>query len=616
MSGATGNAITVTPAGATTTSTLATLFQRSVYVEDFGAVGNAVLASDGASVASGTDDGPAFQAAIASLGSAGGVVLMQSKQYLIRTALTLNTCRVTLQGEGCYEGGAPHGGSWIIQDTAASGFHLFNLGGAYTSSSTYSPPTNAIGSAFRDFGIYQCHPLPSATAGTAWTPAAYDWVFNIQNLYGGFTIDGVFFCAVNKGINVFGCGHFFLERITGQFFTRGIMIGNCQDEPYIGTLRHWTYKTSNVNVLTYQQANLDVLTLGRCDGGGIDRVFAFCARSVVHCVQEAPITGQPNPSGNTPGGCASGNISQLSGDHCMYGVWFDTLNPGGNAVIWQLGEANFNCVSISQSGTAVSGGCGIYVNVQNWLILQVSSLSLFYMNGSGVQIAGDTNSIQISNLIANVCNFAKPTQPAPVINVGDNSGNRFYNMCMVGTARVLNCSGAALFGSSGNGVFGSTPTIFDGYAPVAQGSPSWVATPALAASTTRLLTVASGNNRLSVVPNAPAGSYNPLVQSGDSVILADVSAVNNTGSLCVVPHAGATVGFRASANGTATVAGSLVALAGPVRFGAYAVGSLPNAGSFAGDYISVTGASVTSYGPLAYSNGSAWLWVGTTVKVS
>ncbi len=616
MSGTTGNTITVTPTGATTASTLATLFQRCVYVEDFGALGNAVLASDGASVASGTDDGPAFQAAIASLGSAGGVVRMRSRQYLIRTALTFNTCRTTLQGEGCYEGGAPHGGSWIIEDTAAAGFHLFNLGSTYTSSSSYTPPTNAIGSIFRDFGVYQCHPVPSTTAGTAWTPSAYDWVFNIQNLYGGFTIDGVFFCAVNKGIHVFGCGHFFIERVTGQFFTQGIMIGNCQDLPYIGTLRHWTYRTSNINVLTYQQANLDVLTLGRCDGLGADRVFAFCARSVLRCVQEAPITGQANAGGNTPGGCASGNISQVSGDHCLYGTWFDTLNAGGNASLWQLGAASFNCVSISESGTAVSGGCGIYVNVQNWLILQVSSLSLFYMNGSGVQIAGDTNSVQISNLIANVCNFAKPATAVPVISVGDNGGNRFSNMCMVGTARVLNCAGAALFGSSGNGVFGSTPAIFDGYAPVAETGPSWVATPALAASSTRLLTVASGNNRLSVVPNAMAGSYNPLVQSGDSVILADVSAVDNTGALCLVPHAGASVGLRVSANGTATVAGNLVALAGPVRLAAYPVGSLPNAGSFAGDYITVTGATVTIYGPLAYSNGSAWLWVGTMVKVS
>lgn len=616
MSGTTGNTLTVTPTGATTSSTLATLFERSVYVEDFGALGNAVLASDGASVASGTDDGPAFQAAIASLGSAGGVVRMRSKQYLIRTALTFNTCRVTLQGEGCYEGAAPHGGSWIIQDTAASGFHLFNLGGAYTSSSSFSPPTNAIGSIFQEFGIYQCHPVPSTTAGTAWTPAAYDWVFDIQNLYGGFTIDGIFFCGVNKGISIFGCGHFFIKRVTGQFFTQGIMIGNCQDEPYIGTVRHWSYKTSNVNVLTYQQANLDVLTLGRCDGSGIHRVFAICARSVVRCVQEAAITGQANAGGNTPGGCASGNISQVSGDHCMYGIWFDTLNPGGTAILWQIGEANFNCVSISTSGTAVSGGCGIYVNVQNWVILQIASLSVYYMNASGVQITGDTNSVQIGNLIANVCNFAKPATPVPVISVGDNGGNRYYNVCMVGTARVLNCDGAPLFGSSGNGVFGSTPTIFDDYPPVAETGPSWVATPALAASTTRLLTVASGNNRLSVVPNALAGSYNPLVQSGDSVILADVSAVDDTGSLCMVPHAGASVGFRASANGTATVAGNLVALAGPVRLAAYPVGSLPNAGSFAGDYITVTGASVTSYGPLAYSNGSAWLWVGTTMKVS
>ena len=97
-----------------------------------------------------------------------------------------------------------------------------------------------------------------------------------------------------------------------------------------------------------------------------------------------------------------------------YGIWFDTLNPAGRAILWHFGEASVNCVSISKNGTAVSDGCGIYVNVQNWLILQVASLNLCYMNASGVQITGDTNSVQIGNLMANVCNFAKPAMPATV----------------------------------------------------------------------------------------------------------------------------------------------------------------------------------------------------------
>jgi hypothetical protein len=79
--------------GSTTARTLANRFADVVNVKDFGAIGNW-----NATTGTGTNDGPAIQAAINSLGIAGGtVVIPNGMKCLIDTSITINS-NITLKG--------------------------------------------------------------------------------------------------------------------------------------------------------------------------------------------------------------------------------------------------------------------------------------------------------------------------------------------------------------------------------------------------------------------------------------------------------------------------------------------------------------------------------------
>ena len=240
----------VTPTGAPNPVTLANLAARIVYVEDYGAVADCVLTGDGSRGVSGTDNGPAFQAAVNALGAAGGIVQMAVGHYWVNSPVTLNQGTVIFQGKGYYEGAGPTSGTWVIQNNATQGFHLFSI-----------TRSNGVGSILQNFAIFQCHPAPSGTAGTAWAPINYDYAIYFTNLYGGFTVRNIFLSSVNKGIGLFYCGHFKLDEITGQCYTTGVLIDACQDSPRIGHIRFWPYQDNNVNRITYQQQNFDALLL-------------------------------------------------------------------------------------------------------------------------------------------------------------------------------------------------------------------------------------------------------------------------------------------------------------------------------------------------------------------
>jgi len=91
VTGADINAATITATGSTTARSLATRAADTVNVLDYGAVG------DDAKGVTPTNDTPAFQAAIDSLGDGGGVVIVPSnKRYLIDGQLTIKK-NVTLR---------------------------------------------------------------------------------------------------------------------------------------------------------------------------------------------------------------------------------------------------------------------------------------------------------------------------------------------------------------------------------------------------------------------------------------------------------------------------------------------------------------------------------------
>lgn len=413
---------TVLATGATTPVALGDLVARALYVDDFGALGD-----------SRTDDGPAFQSAINALGSLGGTIHMAAKRYRIATPVIISLANVTLVGQGYYEEFGPGCGTWILIDQ--TGFTPFTISGGH-----------AIGTILRDFGVYQTQPIPSATPGTPWSPTPYNYVFSFSNMNGGFIIDNVFLANITQGVSINGCGHFEIRKLTGQCYQNGVTIDNCYDQPRLEYLRFWPYQSNNINVLTYQQANFDALTLGRCDGAFIGDIFAYAARAVIHGVQGA--NGPPQFTFNN-----------LSGDRVAYGLWLDGLSNNGTIILIQGSNMYTNNVSVGNGGVPVAQGWAIYANVNNFVDLQIANVYITYSMNSAIEWLGSANTLSIANLTANSYNFSQTNQPA--IAVGACPLADWSNMVLIGTARLINGHGGLVTGTAGNAVAVHGNCIYD-----------------------------------------------------------------------------------------------------------------------------------------------------------
>ena len=252
----------VQASGATTETRRATLAQlrgavladRGAHVRDYGAKGDGT-----------TDDGPAIQAAIDDLKTKGGGTLyFGPRVYRIASAVVLNGATVRLQGAGFTEGPGPGQGTWLRITT--TGFTPFTFTGA-----------NSRGAGVSDIAVQQTH---GATQNISWAPTAYDYVFRVEDCFGGIDFNNVFLCNVNKGIYCRNSGRLDIRRVRGQVFTAGIEIDECFDVPRIHSLHFWTFWTSNVNVVAWQQANGDAMIFRRSDGVFIDQAFALGYRSM------------------------------------------------------------------------------------------------------------------------------------------------------------------------------------------------------------------------------------------------------------------------------------------------------------------------------------------------
>ena len=692
----------VTPANATTTATtstsIANLFGRTLYVEDFGAVGNGISSGTGG----GMDDAPAIQAAINALGSRGGVIRFAAKTYRVASAINVTAAPIHFIGDTQFEGASAQSGTVISIDQ--TGFVPFTVGQAYTSSASFQPSGAAIGTHFENITFFQIQPAaaatpsysttltaaasttqtitvasttniavgdtvtagPAATATpitvtaissststvtlsapitmasgatitftvlTAWTPIAYPYVIEFLNLYGGFQLTNIFFLGCTNGVYSLTCGHMRFNSVDGQCFTNMIKTENCLDSPYFDFIRHWDYENGNLNIRTYMQANTKVLMFGRCDGFDVQRMFCFSVQAAIYCYQEAAVTGMANPNGNTPGGCGSGSVKLMSEDESMYGLWLDNLQPAGTSKLFQISIMNHNCISGPNYPAALTGGRALFINVTNYCIVHIASLSVYKTDTTAVVLQGDTNVLQIGTFEVLGGNFTHASPAPPIIDVMDNAGTRNPNRCQVASATILNGYGAQLFGSStattqataainpGNGIYHCLSVIYDGAAPVQ--SIASFATPILrvsntvtAVAATALATIAAGaGTQLRLAPNLPAGGYANSVKSGDFVIVPDVGGAINTGGL-VIGHSSLGYEWRYdNATGNHTIGGNRVVMP-PLSLPNYALSNLPAASSYTGCYVDVTGYTATGVGPLARSDGTNWRFVANGAIVS
>ena len=606
---------------ATAGLSLATLLGQEVHVDNFGAVGSYVQG-----MANPVDDAPAFQAAINALGSRGGRINIGAKNYYLNSPITITAGTVEIVGKGVAEGAYIGGGSWIV--IGATNFNPFTVGTPYVAGSSYQPSGAAVGTKFRNFGVYQLQTMPSMTVGAGWSAkVSYPFVFSVYNT-SCVSFHDVFFLGVDNGIYWRGCGSMRNGDITGQFYTCGIQIENCQDLPYFGNLRSYPYlNNTNPNVYAYQLANLKFLNLGKMDGCYIQSLFGFATQYCIYCYQEPAVTGQTNPRANTPGGFATGTIDYLSLDHSSNGFYMDgTTASGSESLIpsWKFGKLETNAFSILGSGSDpwIDGATAIYVNASWGLHISVGECILQEVPGSAISINGDGNVLLIGSMTIKTSDAAVTTPAPPAVFIADNAGVRNPNAGFIGMVFMSAPATAAVINSNGNGIY-NDPVIWRGNGAflnqmrnLALSGSLAISSTGTATSSTPLATIAAGSGtQLRLVPNLAAGGYANSVEVGDFVIVPDVGGTINTGGL-VIGHSSLGYEWRYdNATGNHVIGGNKVTMP-PLSLPNYALSSLPAASSYVGCYIDVTGYTATGVGPLARSDGNNWRFVANGAVVS
>lgn len=282
-----------------------------VNVKDFGAVGDGV-----------TNDAPAIQAAINSLGARGGTVILPPQVFRLASAIVITT-PVRLEGSGYSESGETGGGTWLKITT--TGFVPVTFFGAGSRSG-----------AVTNLGITQTH----ATPGSGWAPTDYDFVFRADQCEGGVTFEDILFYPVNKGIYANAGGRVYCNRVRGQVFNIGILYDALFDVPTITNLHFWPWWSVDNNVMAYTQANCDGIILGRSDGCFMDNLFAFGLRSLLKFSTFG--------SGSSRGW----SLGQAYADFCKYGIWVDSTT---NGVIGRVGLLAGQGEAWPSTGSGISG---------------------------------------------------------------------------------------------------------------------------------------------------------------------------------------------------------------------------------------------------------------------
>ena len=352
----------------------------------------------------------------------------------------------------------------------------------------------------------------SATQNSSWAPTAYDYVFRVEDCFGGVDFDNVFLCNVNKGIYCRNSGRLDIRRLRGQVFTAGVEIDECLDVPRIHSLHFWTFWTSNVNVIGWQQANGDAMIFRRCDGVFIDQAFALGYRSMFRF------------GSSTTGVTTKFYIAQAYADFVKYGVWVEASGTDG-----QIASFTSQNEIFAGAGVPLAGSAAIQVDGSNTRV-QVGNLRIDAVEDNALRVNGAGNRLDIFAL--RCLRYNTRSNGAAAIQIAD-SGAGTPNAVYLGSPPLLEP------GSGGLLVNGGTNAILASGAPAGKAAnpgltlgstdtglflPASGALAASAGGTEVLRATSSGGITLGAAPGGhalevatPIGTVNRLLISGGTI---------------------------------------------------------------------------------------------------
>ena len=368
----------------------AVLADRSAHVRDYGAKG------DGA-----TDDAPAVQAAVNDLKTrGGGTLLFGARSYRLASPVVVDGATIRFQGAGFTEGPSPAQGTWLV--VGATGFAPFTFAGLL-----------ARGSAVRDIAVYQVHTAP---LDASWSPTAYDWVFRVEDCFGGVDFDNLFLCGVHKGIYCRNSGRLDIRRLRGQVFACGVEIDECYDVPRVHNVHLWPYWNGGNDVVRWQQNNGDAMVFRRSDGVFIDQFFALGYRSVFRFASSA--------AGTT----TKFYIGQAYTDFAKHSVLVE-----GKDVTGQIAGLTTQGEIFGSGGAPIPGSAGVLVTGTG-ARLQIANLRVDTVEDSPVRLEGSNNRLDLFSL--RCVRFNTRANNAAAIHLAD-SGAAAPNAVHLGSPALL-----------------------------------------------------------------------------------------------------------------------------------------------------------------------------------
>lgn len=265
--------------------------------------------------------------------------------------------------------------------------------------------SEARGSAFGRCAFWESN-HPAQTAG--WKPANNSYIIKVVDCLGSITFDDVYMPRANKGISCFNSGRMHFKKLRGQFYTNAIAIDKCLDVPVIDCLHAWTFYTSSDVVLQYQQENLDVILLDRCDGGFLGNLFCFAARSLIRF------------SGSTDGIPSKISVNNLTSDFTKHTLWFDSTSTGASVLVANMTTQGETWPSV---GNGMPNGSIALLEGNNCEV-QVANLHSQRYWDTAIKIKGTGNRIDLFSSWFEFCNQAN--NQSPIVDQADNSNVVFF----------------------------------------------------------------------------------------------------------------------------------------------------------------------------------------------